>query len=293
MALVVGATGVSFASILIRKSAAQPAAIAAYRLSLTVVLLIGPAVFLEKLHALRMSRRDIAKSALSGAFLAAHFLSWITSLGYTSVASSVVLVSCHTLLIVFYTWATTGQMFNARAMAGVVVALVGTAVIGAKGWQAGAVELLGDGLALLGAACMAAYCVIGRDVRQRVGVLSYVVLVYGTASAILFGACLLLRVPIWPYPASEWRIFWALAMIPTLFGHTVFNWALRYVPAWAVSASTLGEPVGATVLAYVLLRESPGAAVVAGGIMVVVGLYTFLRNDVPQPRRMADVSHLE
>lgn len=281
LALLVGIVGVSFSSIIIKKSSSEPAAIAAYRLALTVLLLIGPAFVVEKLHRLQIARRDVLKSLLSGAFLAVHFLSWITSLRYTSVVSSVVLVSCHTLFIVLYAWLTTGRRFEARAVAGIVTALVGTAVIGAKGWQAGRLELLGDALALLGAVAMAGYCLVGGDVRQRVGVLSYAILVYATAALLLFGACVLLGVPLWPYPASEWRIFWALAIIPTVFGHTVFNWALKYVPAWAVSASILGEPVGSAVLAFVLLKEAPGPAVLAGGALVVGGLYTFLRYDRP------------
>jgi drug/metabolite transporter (DMT)-like permease len=226
-----------------------------------------------------LSARDVRKSLVSGVFLAFHFLSWITSLRYTSVASSVVLVSCHTLIIVMWAKLTAGKTFSRRAMAGVTIALLGTALIGVKGWNAGSQELLGDALAFLGAIFMAGYCIVGQDVRQRVGVLSYTTVVYGTAAVVLFGACLALSVPLWPYPPREWRIFWLLAIIPTVFGHTMFNWALKYVPAWAVSAAILGEPVGAAILAFAVLGESPGTIVILGGIMVIAGLYTFLVND--------------
>lgn len=277
--LLAGVVATSFSSIIIKGSTSAPSVIAAYRLGLTVVLLVIPACLFERLYLMPFTRSDLLRSLLSGVFLATHFLSWITSLKYTSVAGSVALVSSHTLFIMAYTRMTTKKRFSTSAVAAVFVALAGTVLIGFDGWRSGPMELWGNALAVVGALGMAGYCVLGEAVRRRVGVLNYAVLVYATAAAILFAVSAVSGQNLRVFEASEWRIFWALAIIPTVFGHTLFNWVLKYLPAEIVSAAALGEPAGAALLAYALLEEVPTLPVLFGGALVVGGLSVFLYRD--------------
>ncbi|MDD1767315.1 MAG: DMT family transporter, partial [Methanomassiliicoccales archaeon] len=124
----------------------------------------------------------------------------------------------------------------------------------------------------LGALLAAIYILMGRYFRRRLGLVSYVFTIYAAATAILFVACLIGNVPLWPYPVEEFALFAALAVVSTIFGHTLFNWSLKYLPAYVISVSLLGEPVGATILAAVLLSEMPSSIILVGGVMVLAGI---------------------
>jgi len=109
-----------------------------------------------------------------------------------------------------------------------------------------------------------------------ISTLSYTVIVYGTAALMLTAGALLGGIPFYPYPCTDYLLFAALAVIPTIFGHSIFNWALNRYSATLVSLLFLGEPIGAAVLAWLIFREQPepfffpGAALVLAGLAVVI-----------------------
>ena len=278
LALAVGIVGVSFASILIKNLPGVPAIIiSTYRLGLTALLIAPLALTRGRGELRRMGVRDWALSILSGVFLAGHFVSWITSLKYTSVASSVVLVTLGPVFVLAGGYFLYGERATRAGLVGVAAALAGAAVIGAGDLSGGFGAFQGDALALVGAVLIAGYLLIGRAVRQRVSVFPYTLAVYGACAAVLVIASLIFGQPLYPYSARELSIFLGLAVIPTIFGHTMFNYALGFVKTSIVSMSTLGEPVGATVLAYFFLGEKVSPLQGTGGLMILVGLYLFLR----------------
>ena len=134
-------------------------------------------------------------------------------------------------------------------------------------------NLLGDLLALVGAGMLALYLLAGRRIRQELGLLTYVTPVYAVSALFLIFCCFSTGVPLGPYPAEEFFLFIVLAVVPMILGHTVYNWALRYVEAPIVAVSLLGEPVGAITLAAFFLQETPGNLVALGGIITLVGIY--------------------
>jgi len=276
--LVVGVLGASFSSILIKLLDGVPAlVIAFYRLALTALILAPLALTRYRSRLADLRGRDLWLSLLSGLFLAGHFASWITSLQYTSVASSVVLVTLQPLFVLVGAFVFFGEKTTPRGVAGVAAALVGAAVIGLGDVGGGGQALLGDALALLGAALVAGYILIGRSVRQRVEVIPYTFTVYSICALLLLGAALALGQPVRGYGSHQWLLFWLLAIVPTIFGHTLFNYALGHLKAAVVSVAILGEPVGASVLATVMLREKPTIAQAVGGALILGGLYVFLR----------------
>lgn len=278
LALAVGMVGVSFASILVKNLPGVPAVIiSTYRLGLTALLLAPVALTRGSEDLRKMRARDWALSALAGVFLAGHFVSWIASLKYTSVASSVVLVTLGPVFVLAGGYFLYGERTTRAGLAGVAVALAGAGVIGASDLSGGLGALQGDVLAFTGAVLVAGYLLIGRSVRQRISVIPYTFILYGACTAVLVVFSLLFGQPLYPYSARELLIFLGLAVIPTIFGHTMFNYALGYVKTSIVSMSTLGEPVGATVLAYAFLGEKVSPLQGAGGVMILVGLYLFLR----------------
>jgi len=269
-AVAVAITAISFASIFIRWSDAPPEVIAAYRMLFATLILApfalrGP----RRAELAALDRRTVAIMAAVGVVLGFHFYTFNASLELTTVAAATVLVTCHPLLVGVLGYFLLGEKPRNNGL-GIVIGLGGVVVISSAGLGAG--QLAGDALALAGMVAAAVYLLAGRVVRQRVGLVVYATLVYAACTASLFAFCLLRGSPLWPYPVQELALFLALAVVSTLLGHTILNWALRYLPAAFVSVSMLGEPVGASILAALLLAEVPSAATALGGAMVLAGI---------------------
>ncbi len=278
--IVLGVVCTSFASIFTRLATAPPLVIAFYRLAITVLLISPFLLFGSGREELKSMRgRDLALASLSGAFLAVHFTVWITSLRYTSIASSTVLVTLQPIFVISLGYLFLKEKISTAGGSGGAIALAGSMLIGFGDFRIGGQALLGDLLAFSGAFFVAVYVLIGRSLRSRLSLLPYVFVVYGTAVLFLLLFNLLTGTPLYPYPPRDWLWFFALAVFPTIFGHTVFNWALRYVKAALVSVSILGEPVGATLLGILFFREIPGMIQVLGGLAVISGLTVFLLKE--------------
>ena len=277
LAVVLGVAAVSFASIFTRLITAPPLIIAFYRLAFTVLLLSPWALSRAgRSELITIRGKDLALALLAGVFLAVHFVVWITSLQYTSIASSTVLVTMQPLFVVTLGFLFLKEKINRISALGALVALTGSIIVGAGDFRIGGMAFWGDLLAFAGAFFVAVYVLIGRSLRSRFSLFPYVFLVFSSAALSLLLFNLFTRLPLYPYPASDWLWFVALALIPTIFGHTVFNWALRYVQAAVVSVSILGEPVGATFLGYLVFREVPGVFQLVGGLVIISGLFLFV-----------------
>lgn len=183
--LAMGVAAVSFAAVLIRLADAPSLVIAGGRMALASLVIV-PAAWWHSSDELRtLTRREFLLAVLSGAFLALHFGLWIASLSYTSVASSVVLVTASPIFVAIASHFFFGERLGRQVAIGIVVCLAGAVVIGYGSWRVGPGSLLGGGLALSGALSVAGYVLIGRRLRQRIGVLSYASLTYGTAAVLL------------------------------------------------------------------------------------------------------------
>jgi drug/metabolite transporter (DMT)-like permease len=274
-AVAVGVLAVSAAAIFIRLAEAPAVAVAFWRCTLGAALLLPPAIVRRD----KFPRgRTLYIGIASGAALGAHFGLWISSLDYTSVAASVVLVSTQPVFVAILAYLLFGERTSPLSFAGILVALAGTAVIASDG-SVGSAALFGNALALVGAVAVAVYVLIGRSSRtDGVGVLPYSIVVYSAAALTLLGAALLFGVELWGYSGETWFWLWAITLGPQIMGHTVFNWALRYVEASIVSGTILAEPVVSALLAWLILFERPGLPTILGGIVVLYGLFLLLRG---------------
>ena len=286
-ALAVAVLAVSTSAILVRWSAAPSLVKAFYRVAFTVVLL-SPWVLTRHRDAFgRLGRRDLLVAAATGVALAVHFGTWFESLRFTSVAASVTLVQSQPLFVALGAWLLLDERVTRRTVAGILLALAGmvamtlagAGVVGAGAAVAGADPLYGNALAVVGAVTAAAYVLAGRSLRQRIPLLPYVTVVYVACAATLLVLAVGRGHPVAlsAYPPREWLLFLAMALGPGVLGHTVINWALEHVESSVVSVSLLGEPVGSTLLAALLLAEVPGMATVAGGAVVLAGIYATAR----------------
>ncbi len=299
LALAAAILAVSTAAIFIRfaQAYASSLVIAAYRLSLAVILLSPIAFFKYRKELGGLKGRDLGLALLSGLFLALHFAAWISSLEYTSVASSVVLVTTTPLWVALLTPVTLKEPLGRRTLYGMGLALVGGVIIGLSdscAWAAGRIScppvaefvrgqaFIGDLLALTGAIMAAAYLLIGRRVRTNLSLVPYIFVVYGMSAVALVLAVVASGEPLSGYPPQAYLWLVLLAVVPQLFGHSTFNWALRYVSAAFVSITLLGEPVGSTILAYFFLDEAPAAMKIFGAILILTGIVIAARSEAPQ-----------
>jgi drug/metabolite transporter (DMT)-like permease len=285
-----GILAVSTASIFIRyaQEGAPSIVIAAARLTLASLVLAGVVVIRHRSELRALTGKLLWPALLSGLFLAIHFAAWITSLEYTTVASSVVLVTTTPLWVALVApWAINEPisrsvligMFLAMG-GGVIVALsdsctlVGGALVcpPLADFVAGK-AFWGDLLALVGAWTGAAYLIIGRRLREQLSLIPYIFLVFGMAAILLNVFMLLAGETPFGYSGETYLWFLLLALVPQLLGHSALNWALRYLPAAYVSISLLGEPIGSAVLAYFLLGEIPSMLMVFGAILIFAGVY--------------------
>jgi len=277
LAILAGLLGVSSSSILFQFTTADPLAAAFYRLAIATLLQAVPFLFSPKERS-PISREDLWRCIVSGLFLACHFGAWFFSLRLTSITASTVLVCTHPFIVLAYNRLFRGERHETASLTGVLLAVVGAAVVGWGDLSADDSALLGDLLAVVGAAAMAGYLLLGRRVRSSVSTLTYTTLTYGTAALALGMTVLVRGIPLWRYAPTDWLVFLGLAIFPTLLGHTLFNWALRFIPAALLSVSILGEPVGASLLAWLLWRQVPAATTWIGGSLVLVGTALFLRS---------------
>ena len=274
--MAVAVVAMSWAAPLIRLSTAPPLAIAAWRLTFAT-LMLTPALAASpgrrEWSALGPAARRIA--LVAGICLALHFASWITSLRLTGVAASAVLVSLSPVFAWVFSRAFLGERPAPRQALGIVLAIVGAGIIAlGDARHGGPSALLGDLLALAGAVFGGAYFVIGRRLRADLGLVAYITPVYGVAAVVLLAWAAGRQEAFVAYRTADWAIFVALAAGPMIVGHGGLNYALRYLPAYTVNVAALGEPVGATLIAWLLpaIAEPPGLPAVAGGILAIGGI---------------------
>jgi drug/metabolite transporter (DMT)-like permease len=275
LAIIIAVIAVSFASIFVRWSDAEPLAIAFYRLLFTTLLLL-PFVLVKRGQEIRnLGGKNIGLMLGIGLVLSFHFSMWITSLGLTSVASSVILVTAHPILVGTVSHFFMKDKLSKLNFIGIFVAITGVIVLTLGDFTGGPLtgsKTLGNILAFLGGICAGIYILGGRKMRRSVSIVTYAFLVYLFCTIFLFIQCLATSTQIFPLPANEYYLFLLMALVPGILGHTLYNWSLKYVTATVVSVSLLGEPIGSSILAVLLLNEVPSSYVLIGGPIVLAGI---------------------
>ncbi|MBI2849441.1 MAG: DMT family transporter [Chloroflexi bacterium] len=277
--LAIGVISVSFAAVFIRLADAPSLVIAAYRMGLASLVIVPLAWWRSGNELRRLSGRDILLALASGAFLALHFGLWIASLSYTSVATSVVMVTTTPIFVAVVSYFLFHEKLSRRTGVGIAISIIGSVIIGYSNWKVGPGSLFGGILALLGALAVVGYLIIGRRLMRLMGLLSYASLSYGSAAALLLLAALVSGNRLFGYSNDTYLMLALLAIVPQLIGHSSVNWALRFISATLVTVAVLGEPVGATILASVILKEPPTLSEVGGGILILAGIFIAFRKN--------------
>lgn len=276
--ITVGVVSVSFAAIFIRLAEAPPLVIASYRL-LIASLVLWPLTLKYSSNELKhLTRRDIWLALVSGVFLGLHFGMWTSSLDYTSVATSVILVTSSPLFVAIASYVFLREKISWRIITGIVICFIGTALICQGNWGIGTDSFLGGILALSGALAVSGHLLIGRRLRRTMGLLVYSAITCTSAGILLLFASLIFGYSLSGYTGNTYLMMVLLAVVPQLLGHLSLNWSLRFVSATLVTIAVLGEPVGANILAFLILDEIPKLFEIVGSVLILAGIFTAFRR---------------
>lgn len=287
VALFIAIVSVSFAAVLIVSTEAAPLTIALYRMLFTTMLL-APFFVLQRYRRelAGLARRDLLVLGGIGVVLAAHFSFWITSLDYTKVASSVILVTAHPVLVAPLAYHFFRERVSRVNVVGIALSLLGVAVLVGGNYNLEPGTLYGNLLAMLGGAAAGIYILGGRRMRHTLSTPVYAVVVYGVATVTLVGIVLAAGAQLTGVGLRNYGLILLMAIVPGIFGHTLYNWSLKYVRASVASVSLLGEPLGSTVLAFALpwISQIPSPFTVVGGGCTLLGIYLASRAAAqPEP----------
>jgi drug/metabolite transporter (DMT)-like permease len=282
IALFGGVLAISTGAILIRLAEEAPAlVIAAYRVGIAAVILFPIALAKARDELLSLSKSDVRIALIAGFFLALHFAAWVSSLKYTSIANSVVLVNTSPLWVGILAPIITKEKIKRLVVLSIFMSILGAFIIGYGDYTQENSALRGDFLALAGGFSMAGYLLMGKKLRQKLSLIAYVSVCYGSSAIILWALVIILDFPIWGFSGQTVAAFFSMALFPQLIGHSCYNWALKYFSTSFVAVSLLGEPVGSIFLAYVIFHEGLTPMKVIGGIFILTAIYLAASRENP------------
>lgn len=276
--LIISIVAISFAAIFVKWSTAPATILSMYRMILACLLLV-PIVWLKRHEFQKIGRKEWYLLFFSGLFLALHFALWFGSLKLTTVASSTIILALQPIV------ALVGGMFvykertTKSALMTMGIAVIGAVMVGWGDFGLSKNAIIGDILSFLSVIVVVGYLLIGQNVVKKVSHWIYSFCVFGFAAIALIVYNVTTGVALGGYDAKEWGIFVLLAIVPTI-SHVINNWLMNYVNATTISMSILGEPVGATILAALILGERLGLWQVVGGLIVLLGVFFFLMQQV-------------
>ncbi len=278
-ALLVGMFAISTSAILIRHSNSEPLIIGTYRQAFATLIFL-PFLLKDKGEELfSTSYRIIFEMSLTGILLGAHFTFFITSVKETSVAASVLLATCHIVYVAILGWIFFGEKLSKKAISGTIIALLGILVLFGGDLLDNPGNFKGNIFAFISGILAGLYYFYGRKLRKIISLPTYAFVVYFFSFLTMYVMVLFQNLDYTNVPMSEIQLFLLMALVPTLLGHTMQNWALGYLPAYIVSISLLAEPIGSGILAWLFFQEIPSFGVIFGGLIVIFGLYVVIKDE--------------
>jgi len=284
IAIIISIVAVSFASIFILSCKAPPLSISLYRIFFTTLLISPMVLFQKKIRneLLTTPRSTLLIMMFIGVILAVHFALWITSLTKTSVASSVILVTAHPMIVAPIAHYFLKEKLSPINIFGIVLSISGVILLVSGNFTSVSTidTLEGNILAMLGGVAAGLYILGGRKIRKSVSIFSYAFIVYASATITLFFICIALQAPVYNLSITDYEIIFFMALVSGIFGHTLYNWSLKYIRASVASVMLLGEPIGSTILAFSIpwINQQPPQFTLFGGSLILLGIYLTART---------------
>ena len=273
LALVIGMLAISTSAILVRLSNSDPLVIGSYRQTFATLLFIPFLIKDKGKEITSLPPQKIAEMAIAGILLGGHFGFFISSVKATSIAASVLLGTCHIVYVAIIGWLFLGERLNKKAIMGTILALFGIIVLFWGDLVEDPGNFRGNILAFVSGILAGLYYLGGRKLRKDISLPLYALVVYFFSALTMWFVVIFQDLDYRHLPIEEFQLFILMALIPTLLGHTMQNWALGFLPAYVVSISLLSEPVGSGILGWIIFSEMPSLGVFIGGLIVLIGVY--------------------
>ncbi|MBM7704670.1 DMT family transporter [Metabacillus iocasae] len=267
---------ISTSAIFVKLSESPAGVIAFYRLLFSVLIIAPVFVLTSRKEKIKLTKESWIYSILAGVLLAFHFILWFESLRFTSVTSSTVMVTLQPIFAVIGAYLFFKEKATLLEIGCVLLALAGSFIIGWNDLNISGQALFGDALALLACLFITVYLLCGQRVRGALSVTTYTFIVYSVSTVTLFIYVISTNQSLIPISHQEWIYFILLAIFPTLLGHSLLNWSLKFVSTTVISMAILFEPIGAAVLAYLLLNEKVSTMQVVGSGIIFLGVSLYL-----------------
>jgi len=272
-ALIVGIFAISTSAILIRWSSSEPLVIGSYRQTFATFLFLPFLIKDRFKEVVSLKFKDIIELVVIGLILGAHFGFWISSVKATSVAASVLLGTCHIVYVSIIGWLVFGESLNKKGILGTLLALSGIIILFGGDLLQDPGNFQGNLLAFVSGILAGLYYLGGRKHRKKISLPTYAFIVYLSSAVAMWIIVLIKGLEYQKISNSEFQLFFLMALVPTLLGHTMQNWALAFLPAYVISITLLVEPIGSGILAWLIFDEIPSLGVLVGGIIVLYGVY--------------------
>ena len=272
-ALIVGIFAISTSAILIRWSSSEPLVIGSYRQTFATFLFLPFLIKDRFKEVFSLKFKDIIELVVIGLILGAHFGFWISSVKATSVAASVLLGTCHIVYVSIIGWLVFGESLNKKGILGTLLALSGIIILFGGDLLQDPGNFQGNLLAFVSGILAGLYYLGGRKHRKKISLPTYAFIVYLSSAVAMWIVVLIQGLEYQKISNSEFQLFFLMALVPTLLGHTMQNWALAFLPAYVISITLLVEPIGSGILAWLIFDEIPSLGVLVGGIIVLYGVY--------------------
>jgi drug/metabolite transporter (DMT)-like permease len=212
-----------------------------------------------------------------GALLSLHFTLWIYSLKFTTVASSTVLVTTNPIFVPIFSYLFYRRRIKKELIIGIAIAISGSIFIALSSRSSGTSHMLGNILALLGAIGVSLYLTFGKEVRNKYDLIPYIFFTYSFSAIILILIGIITRQKFFGYDMHTYLMFFLIAFIPQILGHTAYNYSLKFLDPSFIAVTILGEPVIATIGAYFILKETPSTLEIIGACLILIGIYISAR----------------
>ena len=275
--LVIGVISVGVSSILIRLTNAEPIVIATYRLTLSAIMVTPFYIFYPK----KIHLKEAVVFLPISVFLATHFILWIYSLKYTTVASSTVLVTTNPIFVPIFGYLFFRKKVKKELLWGIAIAISGSVLIALSSRESAlSGHAFGDILALLGAIAVSLYLTFTNRIRQRYELIPFIFFTYSFTAIILIVVSIISRQNLFSYQPHTFLMFFLVAFIPQILGHTSYNYSLKYLDPSFIAVTILGEPIIATIGAYFILNETPSILEIVGAFLILTGIYISARVEV-------------
>ena len=272
-ALIVGIFAISTSAILIRWSISEPLVIGSYRQTFATFLFLPFLIKDRFKEVFSLKFKDILELVVIGLILGAHFGFWISSVKATSVAASVLLGTCHIVYVSIIGWLVFGESLNQKGILGTLLALSGIIILFGGDLLQDPGNFQGNILAFISGILAGFYYLGGRKHRKKISLPTYAFIVYLSSAVAMWIVVVIQGLEYGNISKSEFQLFFLMALVPTLLGHTMQNWALAFLPAYVISITLLVEPIGSGILAWLIFDEIPSLGVLVGGIIVLYGVY--------------------